>query len=268
MVSPMSDSQRFEGAVALVTGGASGIGRAIAERIAREGADVAILDRNGALAETVVESLRAGGRKSLAITVDITNDAAVAKAVAEAVDALGPISVLVNNAGGVTGQTFEDTDPAIWRADIDLNLNGAFYVTRATMPSMLAGGGVIVNVATVNGLTSISEPAYSAAKAGLLQFTRQLAVEYGPRGVRANAVVPGSIRTPIWDKRLAKAPHILDVLKRWYPVGRVGKPDDVAAAVLFLASAEAGFINGAHLLVDGGLMAGLPQMTRDILMAE
>ena len=268
MVSPMSDSQRFEGAVALVTGGASGIGRAIAERIAREGADVAILDRNGALAETVVESLRAGGRKSLAITVDITNDAAVAKAVAEAVDALGPISVLVNNAGGVTGQTFEDTDPAIWRADIDLNLNGAFYVTRATMPSMLAGGGVIVNVATVNGLTSISEPAYSAAKAGLLQFTRQLAVEYGPRGVRANAVVPGSIRTPIWDKRLAKAPHILDVLKRWYPVGRVGKPDDVAAAVLFLASAEAGFINGAHLLVDGGLMAGLPQMTRDILLAE
>ena len=268
MVSAMSDSQRFEGAVALVTGGASGIGRAIAERIAREGADVAILDRNVALAETVAESLRAGGRKSLAITVDITNDAAVAKAVAEAVDALGPISVLVNNAGGVTGQTFEDTDPAIWRADIDLNLNGAFYVTRATMPSMLAGGGVIVNVATVNGLTSISEPAYSAAKAGLLQFTRQLAVEYGPRGVRANAVVPGSIRTPIWDKRLAKAPHILDVLKRWYPVGRVGKPDDVAAAVLFLASAEAGFINGAHLLVDGGLMAGLPQMTRDILMAE
>jgi len=265
----MSDSQRFDGAVALVTGGASGIGRAIAERIAHEGAHVAILDRNEASAEAVADGLRASGRMSLAIAVDITDDVAVAKAVSKTVEVLGPVSVLINNAGGVTGQTFEDTDPAIWRADIELNLNGAFFVTRAATPSMLAAGrGAIVNVATVNGLTSISEPAYSAAKAGLLQFTRQLAVEYGPRGIRANAVVPGSIRTPIWDKRLAKAPQILDVLKRWYPVGRVGKPDDVAAAVLFLASAEAGFINGAHLLVDGGLMAGLPQMTSDILMAE
>ena len=265
----MTDNKRFTGAVALVTGGASGIGRAISERIAREGADVAILDKNEKSAEAVAIGLRGRGSKAVAIAVDITNDVAVAKAVGRAADALGPISVLINNAGGVTGETFQDTDPAIWRADIELNLNGAFFVTRAAVPSMLGrGGGAIVNVATVNGLTSISEPAYSAAKAGLLQFTRQLAVEYGPRGIRANAVVPGSIRTPIWNKRLAKTPHILDVLRRWYPVGRVGEPDDVAAAVLFLASAEAGFITGAHLLVDGGLMAGLPQMTRDVLMAE
>jgi NAD(P)-dependent dehydrogenase (short-subunit alcohol dehydrogenase family) len=169
----------------------------------------------------------------------------------------------------VVGQAFDDTDPAIWRGDIELNLSGAFYVTHAALPAMLdRGGGAIVNVATVNALTSISEPAYSAAKAGLLQLTRQLAVEYGPRGIRTNAVIPGSIRTPIWDHRLAKAPQILDVLRRWYPVGRIGEPEDVAAAVLFLASAEAGFINGAELLVDGGLMAGLPQMTRDIMMAQ
>jgi NAD(P)-dependent dehydrogenase (short-subunit alcohol dehydrogenase family) len=265
----MSDRGRFTDAVALVTGGASGIGRAIAQRIAQEGADVAVLDINEKSAEAVAASLRERGRNSVAIAVDITNDVAVAKAVGKAVEALGPIAVLVNNAGGVTGETFQDTDPTIWRADIELNLNGAFFVTRAAMPSMLdRGEGAIVNVATVNGLTSLSEPAYSAAKAGLLQFTRQLAVEYGPKRIRANAVVPGTIRTPIWDKRLAKTPHILDVLKRWYPVGRVGEPDDVAAAVLFLASAEADFINGAHLLVDGGLMAGLPQMTRDILMVE
>jgi NAD(P)-dependent dehydrogenase (short-subunit alcohol dehydrogenase family) len=265
----MSDSGRFTGAVALVTGAASGIGQAIAERIAGEGADVAILDKNGTAAESVAAALRKGRGKAVAIAVDITDATAVAEAVRQAADRLGPISVLVNNAGGVTGQTFEDTDPAIWRADIDLNLNGAFFVTRAALPSMLARrGGAIVNVATVNGLTSIAEPAYSAAKAGLLQFTRQLAVEYGPKGIRANAVVPGSIRTPIWDKRLAKTPDMLDVLRRWYPVGRVGEPGDVAAAVLFLASPEAGFISGAHLLVDGGLMAGLPQMTRDILMTE
>jgi NAD(P)-dependent dehydrogenase (short-subunit alcohol dehydrogenase family) len=265
----MTSSARFAGGVALVTGGASGIGRAIAERIAREGADVAILDKNGGSAEAVESTLRQGDRKSVAIVVDITDATAVGKAVGEAIAALGPLSVLVNNAGGVVGQAFDDTDPAIWRGDIELNLSGAFYVTRATLPAMLdRGGGAIVNVATVNALASISEPAYSAAKAGLLQLTRQLAVEYGPRGIRTNAVIPGSIRTPIWDHRLAKVPQILDVLRRWYPVGRVGEPEDVAAAVLFLASAEAGFINGAELLVDGGLMAGLPQMTKDIMMAR
>ena len=140
-------------------------------------------------------------------------------------------------------------------------------MTRAVVPSMLGrGGGAIVNITTVNGLTTIAEPTYRAAEAGLLQFIRQLAVEYGPNGVRANAVVPGSIRTPIWDHRLAKAPHLLDILRRWYSVGRVGEPEDVAAAVLFLASAEAALISGANLLIDGELMAGLPQMTKDILV--
>jgi NAD(P)-dependent dehydrogenase (short-subunit alcohol dehydrogenase family) len=263
----MSDSRRFAGAIALVTGGASGIGRAIAERIAREGADVSILDKNGKSADSVAAQIRQGGQKSIAIEADITDADRVEHAVSQAIDALGPISVLVNNAGGVTGQTFDDTDAGRWRADIELNLNGAYFVARAVVPSMLLrGGGAIVNVATVNGLTTIAEPAYSAAKAGLLQFTRQLAVEYGPKGIRTNAVVPGSIRTPLWDHRVAKTPHLLNVLRRWYPVGRLGEPEDVAAAVLFLASAEAGFINGANLLVDGGLMAGLPQMTRDILM--
>jgi NAD(P)-dependent dehydrogenase (short-subunit alcohol dehydrogenase family) len=147
----MSDNRRFTGAVALVTGGASGIGRAIAERIAREGADVAVLDINEKSAEAVAAGIRACRRKSVAIAVDITDDVAVAKAVGQAVDALGPIGVLVSNAGGVTGETFQDTDPAIWRADIELNLNGAFFVTRATMPSMLGRrGGAIVNVAAVN----------------------------------------------------------------------------------------------------------------------
>ena len=263
----MNDIRRFVGAVALITGGGSGIGRAIAERMAREGADVAVLDKNGKSAAIVAASICQGAKNAISVEADVTDANRVADAVTEAVHALGPISVLVNNAGGVTAQTFDDTDPNRWRADIELNLNGAYFVTRAVIPSMLSrGGGAIVNIATVNGLTTIAEPAYSAAKAGLLQFTRQLAVEYGPKGVRANAVVPGSIRTPIWDDRLSKAPHLLDTLRRWYPVGRVGEPEDVAAAVLFLASAEAAFISGANLLVDGGLMAGLPRMTKDILV--
>jgi NAD(P)-dependent dehydrogenase (short-subunit alcohol dehydrogenase family) len=104
-----------------------------------------------------------------------------------------------------------------------------------------------------------------AALPGLLQLTRQLATDYGPRGIRCNAVVPGSIRTPIWDRRLSERPDILDTLRKWYPVGRVGTPEDVASAILFLASAEAGFINGASLAVDGGLTAGLGQFTREIM---
>jgi NAD(P)-dependent dehydrogenase (short-subunit alcohol dehydrogenase family) len=262
----MTSSARFAGGVALVTGGASGIGRAIAERIAREGADVAILDKNGGSAEAVASTVRQGGRKSVPIVVDITDATAVGKAVGEAIAALGPLSVLVNNAGGVVGQTFDDTDPAIWRGDIELNLSGAFYVTRATLPAMPAWERSSASRLSMRWLRSRSLP--TAPPRLALQLTRQLAVEYGPRGVRTNAVIPGSIRTPIWDHRLAKVPQILDVLRRWYPVGRVGEPEDVAAAVLFLASAEAGFINGAELLVDGGLMAGLPQMTKDIMMAR
>jgi len=264
----MTATGRFAGTVMLVTGGASGIGRAAASRAASEGAAVGILDRDGAAAEAFAAELRAGGHRAIAAEADVTDASAVEMAVGVIVAELGPVGVLVNNAAATHAQTFEDMTPALWRTDIELNLNGAYFVSRAAIPSMLIrGGGAIVNVATVNALTAISEPAYSAAKAGMLQLTRQLAVEYGPRGVRANAVIPGSIRTPIWDHRLARQPNLLDVLKRWYPVGRVGAPEDVAAVILFLASAEAGFVNGASLVVDGGLMAGLPQMTQDVLAA-
>jgi NAD(P)-dependent dehydrogenase (short-subunit alcohol dehydrogenase family) len=264
----MTSPERFSGIVMLVTGGASGIGRATAERAAREGATVAILDKNAAAAMSAAEELRRHGNGAIGLACDITDDGAAARAVDEAVAALGPIGVLINNAGGTTTQTFELMDAERWRREIDLNLNGAYFVTRAAVASMAErGGGAIVNVASVNGLTTIAEPAYSAAKAGLLQFTRHLAVEYGPRGIRANAVVPGSIRTPIWASRLEERPDMLDALRRWYPIGRVGEPEEVAAAILFLASAEAGFINGASLVVDGGLTAGLPLMTKDVLSA-
>jgi meso-butanediol dehydrogenase/(S,S)-butanediol dehydrogenase/diacetyl reductase len=256
--------ERFRGSVMLVTGGASGIGRATVERAAAEGAGVIILDRDGDGAGRLAGALTAAGHTVLAVTADITDDRQIADAVAEAAASLGPIDILVNNAGAARAETFEASDPAAWRADIDLNLTGAWLVTRATLPYLLRRGGAIVTVATVNALTAVAEPAYSAAKAGLLQLTRQLATEYGPRGVRANAVVPGSIRTPIWDRRLQERPGLLDSLRKWYPVGRVGRPEEVAAAILFLASAEAGFINGASLVVDGGLTAGLGPMLREI----
>ena len=248
----------------LVTGGASGIGRATVERAVAEGAAVAILDRNGDAAMAVAASLEAAGHRVVAVVADITQEAEVAQAIGKATGTLGPITVLVNNAGGAHVETFEASAPESWRAEIDLNLTGAWLVTRAVLPSLLEGGGSIVNVATVNALTAVAEPAYSAAKAGLLQLTKQLATEFGPHGIRTNAVVPGSIRTPLWDDRLRDRPDLLDTLRRWYPIGRVGTPEDVAAAILFLASADADFINGAALVVDGGLTVGMGLMMEQI----
>ncbi|MBX3567104.1 MAG: glucose 1-dehydrogenase [Rhizobiaceae bacterium] len=251
-----------------MTGGGSGIGRAVVERFAREGGDVAILDRNGAAAETVASAVREKGRRAVALAADITDPEGVEKAVNRAVEELGPLSVLINNAGAARAQTFSDSTPENWRADVELNLNGAYFVTRAAIPSMVKrGGGAIVCVATVNALVALAEPAYSAGKAGLLQFARQLAVEYGPHNIRANTIIPGSVRTPWWDDRLTREPKLLDALRRWYPVGRVGEAEDLAAAILFLASQEAAFITGTSLTVDGGLTAGMPQFTADIMSA-
>ncbi len=262
-MTPPAQSQ-FVDTPMLVTGGASGIGRATVERATAEGAAVAILDKNGDAASALAGALESAGHKAVAVVADVTDEGQVARAVGEATARLGAIRVLVNNAGGTKTETFEAADPASWRAELDLNLTSAWLVTRAILPSLLETGGAIVNVATVNALTAIAEPAYSAAKAGLLQLTKQLATEYGPCGIRTNAVVPGSIRTPIWDDRLRDRPDLLDTLRKWYPVGRVGVPEDVAAAILFLASTDAGFINGASLVVDGGLTAGMGPMMQEI----
>jgi NAD(P)-dependent dehydrogenase (short-subunit alcohol dehydrogenase family) len=128
------------------------------------------------------------------------------------------------------------------------------------------GRGVVVSVASVNGLMCFGNPAYSAAKAGLINLTQSIAVEYGPKGVRANAVSPGSVRTEnqSWTRRLERDPQLFDKLARWYPVGRVGRPEDIAAAVAFLAADEAAFVNGANLVVDGGLTAGMAPMAREL----
>ena len=130
------------------------------------------------------------------------------------------------------------------------------------------GQGVIVNIGSVNGLIALGNPAYSAAKAGLLNFTKALAVEYGPKGIRANMVSPGTVATeaPSWQERRRRDPAIFDKLARWYPVGRVGRPEDIAAAVAFLAADEASFVNGANLVVDGGLTAGMAPMIEELTL--
>ena len=152
-----------------------------------------------------------------------------------------------------------------WNQDIALNLTGHYMLTRLFLPDMEAQGkGVITNISSVNGAQSFGNPAYSAAKAGVISFTQTLAIEYGPKGIRANVVLPGTIETPVWQSRKNSRPEVFELVKGWYPVGRVGRPEDIAAAVAFLSADEASFINGASLNVDGGLTAGNFRMIKDI----
>jgi meso-butanediol dehydrogenase/(S,S)-butanediol dehydrogenase/diacetyl reductase len=260
---------RFAGKVALITGAGRGIGHATALRLASEGAAVAVLDLDGAVAEETAEALRATGARALALATDVTDRAAGRAAIERTLAELERIDVLVNNAARTAKGNLEQTGPDDWAYEIEGTLTGAFLMSRAVLPHMVARSqGAIVNVASVNGLLALGNPAYSAAKAGLINLTRSLATEYGPRGIRANAVSPGTIRTesPSWRERVRRDPQVFDKLARWYPVGRVGEPADVAAAIAFLASDEAAFVNGANLVVDGGLTAGLAPMIEELTL--
>lgn len=262
MTGDVGGRQRFAGRTVLITGAGSGIGRVMSEQFAAEGARVAVTDRLGDRAEETAAGIDAAGGSARALVMDVTDRAAVRETVA----AVGPVDVLVNNAVHPCDTRFEDLTEPEWDAVVGTSLKGPFAVSQAVLPAMVErGAGAIVNIGSVNASAYLGNEAYSAAKAGLESLTRSLAVRYAPRGIRANLVAAGTIRTPVWSRRAARDPQILARLERWYPMGRVGRPEDVSAAVRFLASDEAGWITGAVLRVDGGLLAGSRPMTEDIL---
>ena len=260
---------RYAGKTAIVTGGGNGIGRATAHRLASEGAAVTIMDLRKEDAAAVAEGIAKTGGKAQAVAGDAGSESDIAAAIERAVEAFGAVNLLVNNVARTLKATLAECTPDDWDKDFDGTLKTAFLFSRTLLPRMVAqGGGAIVNIGSVNGLTYVGNPAYSAAKAGLYSLTQAIAVEYGPRGVRANMVSPGTIRTTArsWVKRQERDPQIFEKLARWYPVGRVGRPDDIAAAVAYLGSDDASFVNGANLVVDGGLTAGQSVMVDELTL--
>jgi NAD(P)-dependent dehydrogenase (short-subunit alcohol dehydrogenase family) len=258
----------FEGKVVAVTGAAGGIGRSLCRYFLDEGAKVAAIDKKASVQSLASDLKAVAGTFSHAVA-DISEPAEVDRAFESLTGTLGPVDVLVNNAGGSGHRTFARTDPPGWQREIDGNLNGAYYCARAVIPGMLAKhAGVIIGVGSVNGLSALGDPAYSAAKAAMISLTRSLAQEYGPFGIRANIVLPGTVRTPLWQQRAAKNPEVLETLRRWYPLGRIVEPVDIAMAVGFLASDAAAAITGVALPVDCGLTSGNIVMRRELTLED
>ncbi len=247
---------RLAGRVAIVTGGASGLGRGIARALAGAGASVAIVDLNEAGAREVAEAIRGAGGEAVGLRADVTARADVEAAVAEVVRRYGGVHVLVNNAGWDRPMPFLETDEAFWDRILALNLKAHFHCAQVVLPHMIRqGGGKIVAIASDAGrVGSTGEAIYSAAKGGVIAFTKTLAREMARHRVNVNCVCPGPSETPLFQAEfVAGRPGLADALRKAIPWGRLGTPDDVAGAVVFLASDAAEFITGQTLSVSGGL---------------
>jgi NAD(P)-dependent dehydrogenase (short-subunit alcohol dehydrogenase family) len=245
-----------ESALAFVTGAGSDIGRAIAARLARSGYSLVLIDVDGA----ALEAAAAGVPAARAFVCDVSDEAAVGEAVSEALrDTSAPARVLVNGAAVVVRQPLLETPTSEWRRVLEVNLHGAFVCTQVVGRRLVeAGGGAIVNVASTTG-TVTPEPgtsAYAASKAALLALTESTAIELGTHGVRCNSVSPGFVRTRATEAAYADA-AVRDARAAAVPLGRVGRPDDVADVVAFLVSDDARFVTGENLTVDGGLTRNL-----------
>jgi NAD(P)-dependent dehydrogenase (short-subunit alcohol dehydrogenase family) len=239
--------------IALVTGAGSGIGQATAVRFAQEGAAVAVLDMNPDAASATVEEIERGGGRATAVVCDVTQADEVARAIDETGEALGGLDILVNSVSFAPRKSLADIEPDDWYRTIDGCLNSYFLCIKLALPALKAsGGGKIVNVCSIAAHTGYGVPAYTAAKGGILALTRQLAGELATDRINVNSVSPGVVETGINRDTLAD-PRIRERTVSLTPWGRLGRPEDIAAPIVFLCSADADYITGADLVVDGAM---------------
>jgi NAD(P)-dependent dehydrogenase (short-subunit alcohol dehydrogenase family) len=246
--------------VALITGAGSGIGRATAVRLAQDGAKIGVADWNAAMGAETVQLVESQGGEAVFIQADVSKVADTERMVAETVAHFGQLNILVNSAAVMLEKTAVDTTEEDWDRIVDVNLKGVFFSAKYAILQFRKQktGGTIINMASVNSFFAEGGiAAYCATKGGIAQLTRALAMDHSGEGIRVNCLAPGWIETPMNQKFFALGPHIREQAARLHAIGRIGQPEEVAQAVAFLASDDAGFITGTLLTVDGGFSAGL-----------
>ncbi|MFC2030627.1 SDR family NAD(P)-dependent oxidoreductase [Chloroflexota bacterium] len=248
---------RLEKKIAIVTGAASGIGRGIARRFAEEGASVVVADVDAQGGEETVRDLRETGVEAVFIHTDVSQGSQVQRMVSASRDRFGRLDVLVNNAGLSPNGSVTETSEEEWDSCLGTNLRGVFLGCKHAIPLMLeGGGGSIINIAgTLGFMGKPRKAAYCASKGGVINLTRQMAIDYGKQNVRINCISPGFVATALTAHY---SEEVLEQLYRQQPVGRAGQPDDVAEAAVYLASDAAGYVTGTSLVVDGGVTLSIP----------